>query len=137
VTGITGALHEDLSMCVMVSRYTSSSSSVRGAGGTPPSALQPTETYCDNPAFWFRRSSPEALHVRRRKRPLSAKGGSMGEKWSTKFILKIHVIVGFFNMPQSCDMGQTTLLPVRVLRIGSSEKFEGFGRELGYQRPAC
>jgi hypothetical protein len=33
------------------------------------------------------RSSPEALHVRWRERPLSAKGGSMGEKWPIKFSL--------------------------------------------------
>jgi hypothetical protein len=35
-----------------------SSSSVCGAGGIPPNALQPTEAYCANPAFWFPRSSP-------------------------------------------------------------------------------
>jgi hypothetical protein len=28
-------------------------SSVRGAGGIPPDALQPTEAYCANTAFWF------------------------------------------------------------------------------------
>jgi hypothetical protein len=26
----------------------------------------------------------------------------------------LHVIAGFFNMPQSCDMGQTALLPLRM-----------------------
>jgi hypothetical protein len=31
------------------------------------------------------RSSPEALHARRRERPLLAKGGIMGEKWPVKF----------------------------------------------------
>jgi hypothetical protein len=50
------------------------------AGGIPPNALQPAEAYCDNPAFWFPRSSQEALHVRRRERPLSAKGGIIGGK---------------------------------------------------------
>jgi hypothetical protein len=33
------------------------------------------------PRFSFPLSSPEALHVRWRDRPLSAKGGTMGEKW--------------------------------------------------------
>jgi hypothetical protein len=50
-----------------------------GAGGIPPNALQPTEAYCANPAL-VPRSSPEALHVRWRERPPSAKGGTMGEK---------------------------------------------------------
>jgi hypothetical protein len=33
----------------------------------------------------------------------------MGEKWPVKFSLTkydFHVIVGFFNMPQNCDMRQ-------------------------------
>jgi hypothetical protein len=64
-------------------------SSVCGAGGIPPNALQPTEAYCANPAFWFPRSSPEAVHFRRRKRSLSEKGGSMGEKYCTRFSLTI------------------------------------------------
>jgi hypothetical protein len=38
------------------------------------------------PRFWFPRSSPEALHVRRCERPLSAKGWK-GEKWPIKFSL--------------------------------------------------
>jgi hypothetical protein len=56
-----------------------------GAGGISPTALQPTEAYCANPAFWFPRSSPEALHVRRRERPLPVKEGIMGEKRPIKF----------------------------------------------------
>jgi hypothetical protein len=55
-----------------------------------------------------------------------------------------HVIAGFFNMPQNCDVGQTALLPLRkkaMLWIFSPDKSDGFGRdrtrELGYQRPAC
>jgi hypothetical protein len=64
-----------------------SSSSVCGADGIPPNSLQPTEAYCANLAFWFPRSSQEALHVRRRERPLSAKGETMGEKWPVKFSL--------------------------------------------------
>jgi hypothetical protein len=37
----------------------------------------------------------------------------------------------FFNKPQSCDMGQTALLPPPkegMLRIFSPEKSDGFGR---------
>jgi hypothetical protein len=60
--------------------FFSSSSSVCGAGGIPPNVLQPTEAYCANLAFWFPSSSPEALHVRRRERPLSVKGGTMGRE---------------------------------------------------------
>jgi hypothetical protein len=42
-----------------------------------------------------------------------------------------HVTVGFFYMPQICDMGPTALLPLR--RTGCSgffrpEKSDGFGR---------
>jgi hypothetical protein len=39
----------------------------------------------------------------------------MGEKWPISYPNKgdFHIIVGFFYMPQSCDMGQTTLLPLR------------------------
>jgi hypothetical protein len=87
-----------------------------GAGGYPPNVLQPFETYCTNPAFSFPLSSQEALHVNLRERPLSAKGGTMGEKHPIKFSHKIAtstVIVGFFYMPQSCDVGPTALLPLR------------------------
>jgi hypothetical protein len=65
----------------------SSSSSVCGAGGIPPNALQPSWTYCVYPAFWVPRSPPEALHVRRREKPLSATGGIIGKKWRIKFSL--------------------------------------------------
>jgi hypothetical protein len=47
-----------------------------GAGGYPPNVLQPTEAYCTNPALVFLPSSPEALHIRRRERPLLARGGT-------------------------------------------------------------
>jgi hypothetical protein len=45
-------------------------------------------------------------------RPLLAKGGIMGEKWVSNLATQsdFHVIAGFFNMPQICDMGQTALL---------------------------
>jgi hypothetical protein len=57
--------------------------SVYGADGIPPNSLQPSEADCANPAF----GSPVHLHVRRRERPLSAKGGTMGKKCPIKFSL--------------------------------------------------
>jgi hypothetical protein len=66
------------------------------------------------PRFSFPLLSPEALHVNRHERPLSVEGGTMGEKCPIKFSHKIStstVIVGFFYMPQSCNMGPTALLP--------------------------
>jgi hypothetical protein len=51
---------------------------------------------------------------------------------------------GFFNIPQSWDMGQILLLPLRrkaCCGFFQPEKSDGFGRErsrdLEYQRPAC
>jgi hypothetical protein len=51
---------------------------------------------------------------------------------------------GFFNIPQSWDMGQIILLPLRrkaCCGFFLPEKYDGFGwertRNLGYQRPAC
>jgi hypothetical protein len=78
-------------------------------------------THCSPPRLivltplYFPCSSPEALHVRRRERPLSAKGGIMGEKWPVIFSLTMRLPrhYRFFYMPQSCDMGQTALLPLR------------------------
>jgi hypothetical protein len=54
--------------------YTASSSSVCGASGIPPNALQPTEAYCFKPAYGSQ------VHLQR-------KGGTMGEKWPVKFSL--------------------------------------------------
>jgi hypothetical protein len=58
----------------------------------------------------------------------------MGKKCVIKFshtIATSMVIVGFFYMPQSCDMGPTDLVPLRkkegMLRISSTEKSDGFG----------
>jgi hypothetical protein len=87
-----------------------------GGGGYPLNVLQPTEAYCTNPVLVSPFSSPEALHFNRRERPLSAKGGTIGEKCPIKFshiIATSTVIVGLFYMPQICDMGQTALLPLR------------------------
>jgi hypothetical protein len=51
----------------------------------------------------------------------------MGEKCPIKYSLTIatsSVIVGFFYMPQSCDMG----LKEGMLRIFLHEKYDSFGR---------
>jgi hypothetical protein len=75
-------IHHIISYCLSGG----SSSSFCGAGGIPPSALQPFEAYCAKP-----RSSPKTLHVRRRERTLLPKGGSMGEKWPVKFSLTMRL----------------------------------------------
>jgi hypothetical protein len=68
------------------------SSSFYGAGGIPPSALQPFEAYCAKPRFSSPPpSSSEARHVRRRERPLSAKQGILGEKRPVKFSLTMRL----------------------------------------------
>jgi hypothetical protein len=58
-----------------------------GAGDYPSNVLQPTEAYCTNSALGPPPppSSPEALHIRRRERPLLARGGTMDEKCLIKF----------------------------------------------------
>jgi hypothetical protein len=91
-------------------------SSMGGAGGNFAYRISAFEAVCIlSSRLWFLYSSPEELHARQHERPLWAKGGSMGEKWLTKFrqTIRLHVIAGFFNMSQSCDMGQTALLPFR------------------------
>jgi hypothetical protein len=50
-----------------------------GAGDYPPNVLQHTVAYCTNPAL-VPPSTPEALHIRRRDRPLLARAGTIGEK---------------------------------------------------------
>jgi hypothetical protein len=71
----------------------------------------------------------------KRQRPLLERE-EIGREMASKFCLwpNFHVITGFFNMPQICNMGQTALIPFR------RKKSDGFGRvwtrELGYQRPA-
>jgi len=53
----------------------------------------------------------------------------VGEKCSDKFGLEsdFHVILGIFNMPQICDMGQTALLPLRrtwLTKLNTSKYFK-------------
>jgi hypothetical protein len=50
----------------------------------------------------FRHSSPEALHTKRRERPLLEKDGIKARKFSYQSV--IHEITRFFYMPQSWDM---------------------------------
>src|SRR5215468_7948358 len=53
--------------------------------------------YCSLPRLilltplWFPPSSPEALHIRRRERPLLARGGTMGEKCPIKCSLQLRL----------------------------------------------
>jgi hypothetical protein len=59
------------------------------------------------------------VHLQRRstsdgvRELLSAKGWARHGRSNLAQQRDSHVIVGFFNMPQSCDMGQTALLPLR------------------------
>jgi hypothetical protein len=67
------------------------------------------------PRFSFPLLSPGALHVRWRDRPLSAKGGTMGEKCpiNLAYNCDFHGDCRVLLMPQICDMGQRALLPLR------------------------
>jgi hypothetical protein len=55
-----------------------------------------------------------------------SEGRRSGKKWPTEFCLwpNFHVITGFFNMQQICDMGQTALLPFRRKACCPSELLE-------------
>jgi hypothetical protein len=75
------------------------------------------------------------------QRTLLAKEGTIGI-WPA--ISQFSKGAGFFYKPQSWDMGQIILLPLRrkaCCGFFQPEKSDGFGRErtrdLGYQRPAC
>jgi hypothetical protein len=57
----------------------------------------------------FLHSSPEALHTKRRERPLLAKDGTKAKEFSYQSV--IHEITGFFYMPQSWDMGHIFYFP--------------------------
>jgi hypothetical protein len=57
----------------------------------------------------FRHSSPEALHAKRRERPLLEKDGTKAKEFSYKSV--IHEITRFFYMPQSWDMGHIFYFP--------------------------
>jgi hypothetical protein len=84
------------------------SSSICGAGGNPAYRTSAFEAVCTLTPVLVPRSSPEALHARRRERPLLAKGGIMGEKLPVKFSQTIWI-------PRSCWV----LLHVAKLRHGT------------------
>jgi hypothetical protein len=86
-----------------------------GAGGYLPNVLQSFEIYCTNPAL----VSP--FHLQRRSTSTGVRDlyQRQEELWARKCPIKFShtiatstVIVGFFYMPQSCDMGPTALLPL-------------------------
>jgi hypothetical protein len=58
-----------------------------------------------------RRSMPESTtDLCERKEEVWARNGRLNIARKSDF----HVIAGFFNMPQSCNMGKTALLPLRM-----------------------
>jgi hypothetical protein len=66
-----------------------------GAGGNPAYRTSAFEAVCTLTPVLVPRSSPEALHTRRRERPLLTKGEIMGERWPVKFSLTI-------RLPRNC-----------------------------------
>jgi hypothetical protein len=63
-----------------------------------------------SPVHLQRRSTPDGvINLYWRKEVLWARNGRSNLARQSDF----HVIAWFFNMPQSCDMGQTALLPLR------------------------
>jgi hypothetical protein len=79
------------------------------------------------------RSSPEALHVRRRERLLLAKGGSMGEKMAGQFGVTMRlpphcrVLYPAAKLRHGTD-GFTSPPKEGMLWIFSPEKSDGFDR---------
>jgi hypothetical protein len=78
-------------------------------------------------------TSPEALHVRRHERPLSAKGGIMGEKWPIKFSLQCDFhgnCRGFFTCHKAVTRDQRLYFPSegRHAEDFHPEKSDGFGQ---------
>jgi hypothetical protein len=85
------------------------------AGGYPPNVLQPTAAYCTNPALDSPFISRGAPHQTTWEASVSERR-NYGREMSDQIyptIATSTVIVGFFYMPQSCDMGQTALLPLQ------------------------
>jgi hypothetical protein len=91
--------------------------------------------------LWFRPSSPEAPHVKRRKRLLLVKDG-IGREMACGFDFHVNhsVLLHAANLRHGTD--DFTFLPKEgMLWNFSPEKSHGFvrvrTRDLGYQRPAC
>jgi hypothetical protein len=124
--------------CIFISSQLNSSKNVGkgiffygwGRRETPPIALQPSRPFVLLTPILFPRSSPEALHARRRERPLLAKEGVWARNGRSNFARQsdFHVIAEFFHMPQSCNMGQTSPPKEGMLRNFTSKKSDGFGR---------
>jgi hypothetical protein len=86
------------------------------AGRNPAYRTSAFEAVCtltpifSSPVHLQKRSTPDGLRdLYKRKEELWARNGRSNLARQSDF----HVITGFFNMPQSCDMGQTALLPLR------------------------
>jgi hypothetical protein len=79
------------------------------------------------------RSSPEALHVEQRDRPLLAKGGIIGEKWPVIFSLTMRLPRRFRFLQHAAKLrhgtdGFTSPPKNGMLRTISPEKSDGLGR---------
>jgi hypothetical protein len=101
-----------------------------GAGGYPPNVLQPTETYCSNPAL----VSPFHLQARSTSDDGKAKGETMGEKcpinlaYNCDFYGKCRVLLhaanlrhetdGFTSPPKESMLGIFSPRKIRRLRPG-------------------
>jgi hypothetical protein len=90
------------------SSSSSSSSTIRVAGGNPAYRTSAFEAVCT--------LTPILVS------PFISRGAPRHTAWETSIrerrnygreMADFHIIAGFFNMPQSCDMGQTALLPLR------------------------
>jgi hypothetical protein len=67
------------------------------------------KAYCTLTPMEFPHSFPEALHTKRRERPLLAKDGTKAKECHYKSV--INEITRFFYMPQSWDMGHIFYSP--------------------------
>jgi hypothetical protein len=105
------------------------------------SALQPIRSIVPLPLKLPSFTTRGAVYQPDTQRTLLAEEGTIT---ISSTISEFTKIVEFFYMPQSWDMGQIILLPVRrkaCCGFFQPEKSDGFGRartrDLGYQRPAC
>jgi hypothetical protein len=87
-----------------------------GLAEIPPIALQPSRPFVLLHLVFVssvhpqRRSMPDITRdLCERKEEVWARNGRSNLARQSDF----HVIAGFFNMPQSCDVGQTALIPLR------------------------
>jgi hypothetical protein len=86
-----------------------------GVGGYPPNVLQSTEAYCINPTLGSPFISRDAPHQTKWEASISERR-NYGREMSDQILPTIAistVIVAFFYMPHSYDMGPTALLHLR------------------------